>query len=177
MAGATPDYALFADALDYPGAGWAAVLARMDLAADPSGSVAAFAAAARELPLGALQEIYTATFDMQPDMTLSTGFHLFGDDYQRSDFLVRLSGILRARQFAYGAELPDHACLLLRFLAQAAGGPEAEGLAEECLAPALARVAARLETQNAPACSPYRHLLRAITAALPPPTLYHGASA
>lgn len=167
MAAAASPYLLWADALDYPGAGWPQVLARCRAAAEGGGQLEAFVAAVGDMPLGAQQEAYAAAFDMQPEMSLSTGFHLFGDDYLRSAFLARLAEIFREQQFAVGTELPDHACLLLRFLAQAGGSPAAAGLAEECLAPALARVAARLEAAG----HPYRHLLRAITAALPAPAL------
>lgn len=165
-AGLNP-YLLLAGALDYPGPGWPEVVARCRAAAEPGGPLEAFVTAVRDIPLGTLQEAYAAAFDMQPEMSLNTGFHLFGDDYLRSAFLVRLAEIFRELQFAVGTELPDHACLLLRFLAQAGGSPAAAGLAEECLAPALARVAARLEAAR----HPYQHLLRAITAALPAPAL------
>lgn len=163
-------YTLFADVLDYPGPNWPAALARCRAGrfqiAEVGRELDAFAAAVAGLTLGPLQEAYTAAFDMQPEMTLNTGYHIFGDDYARSLFLARLAEIYRDHGFETGSELPDHACLLLRFLDRG-GGPECDGLAEEGLAPALARVAERLEAAR----HPYRHLLRAIVAALPPPAL------
>lgn len=166
------DYALLAEALDYPGADWPRVLTRCGGAAGVAApGLAAFAAAAGAMAQGQLEELYTASFDMQPEMTLHTGFHLFGDDYLRSAFLAKLVEIFQQWGFDAGTELPDHACLLLRFLAQAGAAPEAAEaaavLAADCLAPALGRVAARLEAAQ----HPYRHLLQAILATLPPPGL------
>lgn len=172
-----PDLQLLADALDYPGAGWPQILARCRAASEGGSALgpaapplAAFASAAGAIPQGQLEELYTASFDMQPEMSLNTGFHLFGDDYLRSAFLAKLVEIYQQRGFAGGTELPDHACQLLRFLARAGEEPEAaastEGLAQDCLAPALARVAARLEAAR----HPYADLLRAILALLPAPS-------
>ena len=158
-------YTLFADVLDYPGLDWPAALARCRAEAGGE-ELEAFAAAVSGLTPGQLQEAYTAAFDMQPEMTLNTGYHIFGDDYARSLFLAQLAEIYRAQGFGAGSELPDHACLLLRFLDRG-GGPACDGLAEEGLAPALARVAERLEAAR----HPYGHLVRAIVAALPPPGL------
>lgn len=161
-------YALWAAALDYPGADWPLVLAACRAAAAPGSDLAAFVSAVESTPLGALRESYTAAFDLRPETSLGLGFHLFGDDYARSELLVRLREILRARDFSPGTELPDHACVLLRFLDHAAGGEaaaEADVLAADCLAPGLARVAAPLEKAG----HPYRFLLRAILAALPAP--------
>lgn len=167
-----PDYELFAEALDYPGADWPRVLARCRAAAGPAAAgLGAFAAAAEAMAPGQLEELYTASFDMQPEMTLNTGFHLFGDDYLRSAFLAKLVEIYEQWGFERGVELPDHACLLLRFLAQAGEDPEAVAcaaeLAEDCLAPALGRVAARL----AAARHPYHDLIQAILTTLPAPGL------
>jgi len=157
---------LMADALDYPGANWPAVLAACRAAAAPGSELAAFVAAVADLPLGRLQELYTAAFDLQPDLSLNAGHHVFGEDYARSLLLVRLKEMFAARAFEpENRELPDHACLLLRFLARGEDTPEMRELAEDCLAPAVARLGERLEAAH----HPYRHLARAIAAALPPP--------
>lgn len=165
-------YDSFAGLLDYPGPHLAAALNRC-LAESGAGHAAAQAhlsAFAREFEaLGErkLQEIYTDAFDMQPETTLNTGYHLFGDDYKRSLFLVQLSELFCAQSFATGSELPDHACLVLRFLGRPECGAEAEGLAEDCLAPALTKIAARLEAAG----NPYRHVVQALLAILPPPSV------
>ena len=41
-----------------------------------------------------LEESYTRTFDVNPSCALEIGWHLFGEDYMRGQFLVRMRGEL-----------------------------------------------------------------------------------
>ena len=68
---------------------------------------------------GALEELYTETFDLTPAMTLYIGYHLFGETPKRSSFLVRLEEAYQAHDFDSGTELADHLCVLLRFFSVA----------------------------------------------------------
>jgi len=63
-----------------------------------------------------LEELYTRTFDVNPVSSLETGWHLFGEDYNRGAFLVRMRGLLRECGIEEGAELPDHLESVLRLL-------------------------------------------------------------
>ena len=63
-----------------------------------------------------LEELYTRTFDINPVCSLETGWHLFGEDYNRGAFLVRMRGLLRQHGIEEGAELTDHLESALRVL-------------------------------------------------------------
>ena len=63
-----------------------------------------------------LEELYTRTFDINPVCSLEVGWHLFGEDYNRGAFLVRMRGLLREHGIEEGAELPDHLESVLRVL-------------------------------------------------------------
>lgn len=86
-----------------------------------------------------LFESYTAVFDINPAVTLDVGFHLFGLQYQRGAFLVKISGALRRYGIDPAPELPDHLPLLLDLATRL---PEDEGvsLIEEVIAPCVSRM-------------------------------------
>ncbi|HVA62259.1 MAG TPA: molecular chaperone TorD family protein [Terriglobales bacterium] len=153
------DYAGFADWLDYPAA--AAPPPQPALAqASPvvQGLLAAFATAAAALPAGRLEEVYTQTFDLQPECTLNLGHHLFGEDWKRSLFLIELKALFARHSLDPGHELPDHLCWLLRLLAVAPPDPELQDLRATCLLPALRALSLRLQDSS----NPYQPLLQAL---------------
>jgi nitrate reductase delta subunit len=99
----------------------------------------------------ALEELYTRTFDMNPACALETGWHLYGEDYDRGAFLVHLRSLLRESGIEETHELPDHLSHVLRLLgrldADAAGA-----LSRRQVLPALKKVLAALGD----AANPYR---------------------
>jgi nitrate reductase delta subunit len=142
-----------ASLLRYPDAGYA-----QRLAASASGDVAplrAFAAAVGDLPLAVLQERYVDTFDLDPACAPELGWHLFGERYERGEWLAGLRDDLRRVGLDEGAELPDHLVNVLRLLGRE-DAPRAAELAA-FIAPALDALHAELERR----ASPYRHLLSA----------------
>jgi nitrate reductase molybdenum cofactor assembly chaperone NarJ/NarW len=110
---------------------------------------------------GALEELYTGTFDLQAACPPYVGFHLFGEDWRRSAFMAELSRRYRERGLATAPELPDHLCQLLRYLDAGPPADEADELVRECLIPAVATMQARLEATN-----PYATVLEAVAALL-----------
>ena len=54
------------------------------------------------------QELYVQTFEFNPACTLELGWHLFGENYERGEFLVRMRDLLRRHGIAESTELPDH---------------------------------------------------------------------
>jgi nitrate reductase delta subunit len=126
---------------DYPGAEHAdALRVARDLLADRAAAVADFAASAERQKLAHLQELYTATFDLNPACALDIGWHLFGEDYARGLFLVRMRQELRKYAISEGTNLPDHATGALRLLGRMEHD-RAEEFAVSCVQPALARMA------------------------------------
>jgi nitrate reductase delta subunit len=78
------------------------------LAAGGPSDVADFAEKIGGLPFEAVQELYTQTFDWNPDTTLDIGWHIFGENYDRGDFLVKLRCAMREYGLPESGELPDH---------------------------------------------------------------------
>ena len=158
-------YPLFAGILDYPARPIANLV--RDCAAElapeyPEAHVhmAAFQDAVAESGIGQLQELYINAFDLRPDCTPNLGYHLFGDDGRRGLFLAELKGRMRACGVALGSELPDHVSLLLRYMHLAE--PERCALIEDCMIPAVSRMAEVLDlTEN-----PYKHAIRAMLSLL-----------
>lgn len=64
----------------------------------------------------ALQEQYTATFDLNPACSLEVGWHLFGENYERGDFLAKMRRELRRHGLSESTELPDHLTHVLPLL-------------------------------------------------------------
>ena len=55
-----------------------------------------------------VQELFTRTFDLNPMCTLEIGWQLYGEDYQRGEFLVKMREDLRLFGVAESGDLPDH---------------------------------------------------------------------
>jgi len=102
-----------------------------------------------------LEEVYTATFDLNPVCCPYAAYHLFGDGPKRSALMLKLLEAYRERAFSAGNELPDHVALLLSFLPRLEGEPEND-LRREVLIPALQKMASSLDTRN-----PYHSVISA----------------
>jgi nitrate reductase delta subunit len=159
-------YDAFGAALDYPDATLAgktvvAVERLTALVPELSAPLRAFAAYAANPDITALEESFTATFDINAVCALETGWHLFGEEYMRGAFLVRL----RQEQARLGAptstELPDHLSHVLQVLGRMPDA-EADDFARRCVIPALEQMREKL----AGAASPYAALVGTIHAVL-----------
>jgi nitrate reductase delta subunit len=139
----------------YPGDGYAerAAASARALGLTP---LRAFAEAVADLPATELQERFVEAFDLDPDCSPDLGWHLFGERYERGEWLASLRGDLRRLAVEDSAELPDHLANVLRILARD-DAPQARALAE-LVAPALARLEAALARRD----SPFRHAVAAV---------------
>jgi nitrate reductase delta subunit len=157
---------LFAELLDYP----TERLARQARACgglvsgtcpEASALLDAFCDLVQGMPVGRLEEIYTRTFDLQSVCYPYVGYHLVGESYQRGAFLARLAEGYRAQGFSAGQELPDHICVVLRFLSLGSDGDRsfATVLLHEGLVPALARMVACFDGESG---NPYALAIRAL---------------
>lgn len=154
---------LFAEILDYPGPSVAEAtkqcVAIMEAECpEAAAKLRDFEVASTASDLACVQELYTKSFDLQPDCTLNASYHLFGDDWRRSMFLAELKGIYESNAFPTGNELPDHLCLILRFIALKGPDEQTDELAQECVVPAIRRMLSTLK----PGDNPYRHALEAL---------------
>ena len=92
----------------------------------------------RENPV-LVEELYTQTFDMNPTCALETGYHLYGEDYDRGAFLVYVRALMRASGVEETGELPDHISHVLPLLGRVddeTGGT----LARTQVLPAIAKI-------------------------------------
>lgn len=133
----------------------AATVAPLDDTA--AGNLGAFANRVRGSSVETLQELFTQTFDLNPVCALEVGWHLFGEEYERGTFLVRMRESLRAHGIAENGELPDHLASMLRFVALASE-QEADLLVEHALLPAVGKMLVNLEQCQ----SPFHPLVSAI---------------
>lgn len=109
----------------------------------------AFRAFAETTPPGRLEEVYSSTFDLDPACHPYVGYHLLGESYARSAFLLQLKARYRAQQFdGPRNELPDHLAVMLGFLAVNEDTSLAEELIGEALLPALDRMTGRAKSEG-----------------------------
>jgi nitrate reductase molybdenum cofactor assembly chaperone NarJ/NarW len=106
-----------------------------------------------------LEELYTATFDLQAVCSPYVGYHLFGESYKRGMFMARLKQGYREWGFSAGNELPDHVAAVLRFLALATDGDFSQTLLGEGLIPALSKMD---QAFGDPSDNPYAGVIRAL---------------
>lgn len=120
-------------------------------------TLAGFAAALDGLSKEELEELFTRTFELVPQCALEVGWHLFGENYSRGEFLVWMRQELRRLGLPESTELPDHLGHVLPVLGRL--GPAQSGpFAERCVLPALDKMLAGLADQN----NPYEKLLAAV---------------
>ena len=104
-----------------------------------------------------LEELYTHTFDINPVCSLEVGWHLFGEDYSRGAFLVRMRELMRRVGVEETSELPDHLPQVLAVLGRIPAD-EASSLAREFALPAVDKTLCGLGDKN----NEYRAVLDAV---------------
>ncbi len=104
-----------------------------------------------------LEELYTRTFDINPIANLEIGWHLYGEQYERGEFLVMMRSLLRDHAVEESSELPDHLTHILLALGRMKK-EEADAFAVKYVTPSIGKIVEAFgETEN-----PYVHLLHAI---------------
>ncbi len=146
----TIEYEQLARLFEYPGADYRAALRECKIATG-------FVRSIEGLSLEQLQEAFIQAFDLNPDAALDIGWHLYGENYQRGEFLVKMRGELRRFGVAESRELPDHLAHVLRVLARMDEG-ERGAFVNSYLTPALSKMTAALEKVD----SPFLNLLQAV---------------
>jgi nitrate reductase delta subunit len=107
------------------------------------------------------EELFTQTFDLNPICSLEVGWHLFGENYSRGEFLVEMRGHLRACGLPESSELPDHLTHVLAALCRM-NHAQADRFTMTYLLPALEKMLTGLAGRD----NPYEHVLEAIRAVL-----------
>ncbi len=112
---------LFAQLLEYPHPGLARTARECSAAlanenAEAAALLEQFAAFVERTPYNILEEVFTATFDLNANRHPYIGYHLFGEAYKRSVFMLELRDRYHKHGFDHGAELADHIAVMLRFM-------------------------------------------------------------
>ena len=147
-------YQCFARILEYPAGGTlqAALTAQgllMDENPEAAAQLKGFHEYAASLPPRRLEEVYTGTFDLDAACHPYVGYHLFGETYKRSIFLVELKQRYSAEGFSFpDNELPDHLAVILHFLATTRDNTMAEEIARDALLPVLDRMTGRAKSEG-----------------------------
>lgn len=105
-----------------------------------------------------VEELFTATFDLQPACHPYVGYQLCGESQQRTMFLIKLQQLYNQHGFAAGSELPDHLSTLLRFIGTVQDRDCRRELISDGLLPALTKLLQGLDAGE----HPYVELLRAL---------------
>jgi nitrate reductase delta subunit len=128
--------------LEYPTEDWFSRLEEckaLSLLTERAGSeyFSGFCLEIHKFSLSELQEHYTRTFDLSPVCALEVGYHLFGEDYKRGEFLARLRETENPYELGQEQQLPDYLPVVLRLLGQMKDSEERAAMIGYCLIPAL----------------------------------------
>ncbi|MCB0404947.1 MAG: hypothetical protein KDD51_09185 [Bdellovibrionales bacterium] len=108
-----------------------------------------------------LEEVYTATFDVNAVCHLDVGYVLFGEDYKRGEMLVHLSRAHNAVQNRWGTELPDHLPNVLNLLPLMQDRVEREDLVKKMVHPAVRKMIESFD-KNPEKANAYRFALETV---------------
>ncbi len=145
---------LLADITDYPTANLLETVRECEAllstkspdAAAPLGRFRAFVEAT---PPGRLEEIYTGTFDLDAACHPYVGYHLLGESYKRSVFLLELKERYRTQGYiANDKDLPDRLSILLRFLSMSDDMSLTQEIISEAMLPALDKMTKKEEGEE-----------------------------
>ena len=146
--------------LRYPDAHTRALAASLADAAMATGHpcqehLEAFALVAQGLDLKELEELYTRTFDLSPECSLDIGWHLFGESYQRGQFMAMIRSHHQLHGIEEGRNLPDHLPTVLDLGMKLDRG-DAMDLVDDCILPSVERILPAVKE------SAYHHVLQAL---------------
>lgn len=125
---------------------------------EATGAVEKFIGGMKGKSIEEMEETHIRVFDWNPHCALEVGWHLFGEDYNRGAFLVKMREEMRRLGVRENGELPDHLTHALAVVERME--PEkAEDFVRACVLPAVDKMIDGLGRLDE---SPYRHVLEAI---------------
>ncbi len=116
---------------------------------EAAANMSSFGAYAEQHALWELEEAFTGTFDVNPACALEVGWHLFGEEYARGLFLVRMREELRKYGLEESSELPDHITHVLAIIG-AMPDDEATRFVTACVLPAVKKMHAAVQENGSP---------------------------
>lgn len=146
--------------LDYPGANFDELLAQANALAP------IFVHTIQELSPEDREELFSATFDINPSCVLYAGVHLFGEEnFKRGELMAGLFARYQETGFISNGDLPDHISNLLRYW-MVTDDAEQKELAEFCILGPLEKIISSLDPAN-PYCSLFEALQSTLQEMLP----------
>ena len=112
-------YTLLAEAFSYPHTGLLEELETGLREADRSPAcrgLARFMRKVGRLSLAEWEELATRTLDLSPAAAPYIGFQIWGESYQRGEFMAKLNRAMAELDIDTAGELPDHLAPVLRYL-------------------------------------------------------------
>ena len=142
----------FSKLLSYPGIDYRhhlqGLLNTFEVHSEAGQRISEFSARIAEWGNTQLEESFSNTFDLNPRACLDVGWHLFGEDYKRGQFLVRMRQALKEHDLSESVELPDHISHCLQLLSEL-DEEDTTAFVENYLFPALQRILSGLPQDNA----------------------------
>jgi nitrate reductase delta subunit len=159
-------YDALAGLLTYPGEDYRQRIAhcRKVLAAEQREALSwldRFDTATEDLSPTQMEELFTQTFDLNPVCSLEVGWHLYGENYSRGEFLVTMRQHLRAYHLPESTELPDHLTHVLAVVCRMKLA-EADTFITTLVLPAVEKMLAGLSGKDCP----FESLLQAVRCVL-----------
>lgn len=108
-----------------------------------------FGAYVEQHELWEVEETFTGTFDVTPACALEVGWHLFGEEYARGLFLVRMREEMRKHGIEESSELPDHITHVLSIIG-AMPDDEATKFVTACVQPAINKMSQAFDNKPSP---------------------------
>jgi len=153
-------HTLLAEAFRYPQPGFIKQLETGLAEADRGAAreaLAKFVGKVGRLSLSEWEELYTRTLDLSPEVAPYIAFQIWGESYQRGEFMSKMNHALFEQEVETDGELPDHLIPVLRYLSVTTSSfPELLEIFE----PAVKRMAAVLQEKDSK--NPYNHLFTAV---------------
>lgn len=152
--------------LQYPSPGFhenlSTLMTHLKESDSPSaGNVALFAEHVQDLPLEDCEELFTRTFDINPICALEVGWQLYGESYERGNFIVSMRQGLKQYNLPESDELPDHLSHVLQAIGRMKEEQASEFIGKMAL-PAVKKMSKGLEGKE----NPFRYILNGILSEL-----------
>ncbi len=110
----------------------------------------------REARFAEIEECFTYSFDLNAAACLEVGWHLYGEDYRRGQFLAQMRQCLMQHHIEESQELPDHLSHCLK-AAAILNEADTHRWVYEQLNPVIRKIRLQIGEDN-----PYRALLSAL---------------
>jgi len=120
-------------------------------------ALAKFVYKVSKLSMSEWEELYTRTLDLSPEVAPYIAFQIWGESYQRGEFMSKMNRALFEQGIETEGELPDHLIPVLRYLS-VTDNPFPELV--EHFEPAVKRMLAVLREKDSK--NPYNHLFAAV---------------